>query len=663
MDKKEKRTCIIRWIVSVCLIVISVLMFLYISKSYARNVLFQKSHSFVWVSILLFLPFVLMHCRMHGLIKGIRLKSKILNGLYFLGIPAVALLIEEIIWNESLTQMSIKILVLNYVLVLIITLCLCLIIMKAWVSYTIVLVFHWLYGLINHYVLLFKGRPPIYTDLLAVKTATSVMGSYVYELTNRIIYGTLLLLFVLVFLHILTPADWKICTEKKSAKIVFHVLRFAVSAGLVITVLNINIGERMKLSIDAWKPTESMQYNGAPISMLISIENLHPSEPEGYSKEAVYEILDEYTVEDGSNVNNEEKPLVIAIMNETFSDLGVLGPLESEDYLSYWDSLDSYVMRGNVYTSVVGGGTCNSEFEFLTGDTMANISSAGYPYQNYNLESTFNIVEYLKDVQGYNTVAFHPYQANNWNRPAVYRNFGFNTFLSIEDMTEDEISYVSWGASDACDYNKVEQIVEENQDHPLFLFNVTMQNHGGYVAKIEDEYPFIQVEGKYAGYTDVVKYLTLIRESDHAFEDLIAYLEEYDKPVVLCMFGDHQPALDEGFIQDITSSYSGDSEIEKAEQRYITPYMIWSNYDTGVKQVQKDMSLNYLGANLLDVMGYRTTYTNYLLNLEKEIPIMNLVGYRTKDDVWHSWDEENALADDYKKVQYYEMLGRKNNEY
>ena len=91
--------------------------------------------------------------------------------------------------------------------------------------------------------------------------------------------------------------------------------------------------------------------------------------------------------------------------------------------------------------------------------------------------------------------------------------------------------------------------------------------------------------------------------------------------------------------------------------------MIWSNYDTGVKQVQKDMSLNYLGANLLDVIGYRTTYTNYLLNLEKEIPIMNLVGYRTKDDVWHSWDEGNALVDDYKKVQYYEMLGRKNNEY
>ena len=663
MDKKERRACAVRWSVSVCLMIISVLMFLYISKSYAENVLFQKSHSFILVSVLFFLPFVLMHCRIHGLVKGIMLKSKIPNVLYFFGISAAALIIEEIIWNEALTGMPIKILLLNYVLVLIITLCICLIITKTWIAYTVVLVFHWLYGLVNHYVLLFKGRPPIYTDLLAVKTATSVMGSYVYELTNRIIYGTLLLLFLLVFLHIVTPANWRIKTEKKSIKIGFHVMRFAISAGLVCVVLNVNVGEKTKLSIDAWKPTESMQYNGAPISMLISIENSRPSEPEGYSEEAVYEILEPYTVVEETEETGEDKPLVIAIMNETFSDLGVLGPIESEDYLSYWDSLDSYVMRGNVYTSVVGGGTCNSEFEFLTGDTMANISSAGYPYQNYNLKSTFNIVEYLRDVQGYNTVAFHPYEANNWNRPAVYRNFGFNTFLSIEDMTEDELSYVGWGASDACDYDKVEQIVEENQDQPLFLFNVTMQNHGGYVAKIEDEYPFIQVEDKYAGYTDVVKYLTLIRESDHAFEDLIEYLENYDKPVVLCMFGDHQPALDDGFIQDITSSYSGDSEIEKAEQRYITPYMIWSNYDTGVTQVQKDMSLNYLGANLLDVMGYRTTYTNYLLDLEKEIPIMNLVGYRTKDAVWHSWDEGNSLAEDYKKVQYYEMLGRKNDEY
>ena len=133
--------------------------------------------------------------------------------------------------------------------------------------------------------------------------------------------------------------------------------------------------------------------------------------------------------------------------------------------------------------------------------------------------------------------------------------------------------------------------------------------------------------------------------------------------MLLCMFGDHQPALDDAFVEDITSSYSGDSEIEKRQQRYITPYMIWSNYDTGVEQMQKDMSLNYLGANLLDIMGYRTSYTNYLLNLETEIPVMNAVGYQTKDDVWHGWEEENNLINEYKIVQYYETFDRNDTEY
>ena len=86
-------------------------------------------------------------------------------------------------------------------------------------------------------------------------------------------------------------------------------------------------------------------------------------------------------------------------------------------------------------------------------------------------------------------------------------------------------------------------------------------------------------------------------------------------------------------------------------------------YDTGVEQMQKDMSLNYLGANLLDIMGYRTSYTNYLLNLETEIPVMNAVGYQTKDDVWHGWEEENNLINEYKIVQYYETFDRNDTEY
>lgn len=71
------------------------------------------------------------------------------------------------------------------------------------------------------------------------------------------------------------------------------------------------------------------------------------------------------------------------------------------------------------------------------------------------------------------------------------------------------------------------------------------------------------------------------------------------------------------------------------------------------------MSINYLGATLMDVAGYHTTYTNYLLDLQRKIPVVNACGYQTSDGQWHSLEEENADLDEYKIVQYYEIFGKK----
>ena len=38
--------------------------------------------------------------------------------------------------------------------------------------------------------------------------------------------------------------------------------------------------------------------------------------------------------------------------------------------------------------SVMGGGTANSEFEFLTGNSMAFIGTGKYPYQLYDLSES-----------------------------------------------------------------------------------------------------------------------------------------------------------------------------------------------------------------------------------------------------------------------------------
>ena len=39
------------------------------------------------------------------------------------------------------------------------------------------------------------------------------------------------------------------------------------------------------------------------------------------------------------------------------------------------------------------------------------------------------------------------------------------------------------------------------------------------------------------------QYLTLVRETDQAFEKLIRYFEKQEEPVLIVMFGDHQPSV------------------------------------------------------------------------------------------------------------------------
>lgn len=90
----------------------------------------------------------------------------------------------------------------------------------------------------------------------------------------------------------------------------------------------------------------------------------------------------------------------------------------------------------------------------------------------------------------------------------------------------------------------------------------------------------------------------------------------------------------------------------------MTPYIIWSNFDLGTEKMEFDMSINYLGANLLNLIGIDTDYTNFLLELEQTIPVINSVGYQTGDGKWHSLKEENELITQYQFLQYYELFDK-----
>ena len=604
---------------------------------------------------------------------------------YFSVLPFLAFSMEELLWNESFFSISGKSLLINYLVEYLFLLSLFLLIRRFHPTFVLFLSLNWIYGMANHYVLEFKGCPPLFSDLLASQTAITVMGNYSYALDDAVVTGTFLFLYTWIFL-LYFPLPQKNVAPKNASeenntsffarhKLFVRILGILCAFLWIPCLFFLDISVFSGFTIDGWSPVYSFTQNGAPITLLISIQNVIPSKPAHYSRESALAAISQAVSEaedaasDGmiskevaasEDASKNVSPSVIVIMNESFADLSVLGDFVSDDYLASFYDIDDYLLRGMVYPSVCGGGTCNSEFEFLTGSSMANVKPGVYPYQNYDLSNASNLVQVFNNL-GYQTVAFHPYQAENWNRINVYNSFGFQKFLSQEDMTDKEI--LSWTISDHSDFEKIKEIYE-NRTAPLFLFNVTMQNHGGYNVPIRSDVELVSIEKQYSGYSDVINYLTLIRESADAFKELLNYFAAQSDPVIICMFGDHQPILDEDFLSSITQTVSDEEHsILDAKQRYITPYLIWSNYDVysppdTESTKQTDMSLNYLGANLLGLLGISTPYSQYLLSLQKQIPIVNAVGYQDSLGRWFSLQTENSALTEYQSVQYYELFGQ-----
>ena len=201
--------------------------------------------------------------------------------------------------------------------------------------------------------------------------------------------------------------------------------------------------------------------------------------------------------------------------------------------------------------------------------------------------------------------------------------------------------------SDASCADKIIQLYEQKEEgRPLFVFNVTMQNHGGYDQTYTNFSPGISVDG--VNSISVSQYFSLIKLSDQALEQLIDYFSGVDEKTVIVFFGDHQP-------NDTVASVVENGAQAETQKRYLVPYLVWSNYGIeGAKD--KNTSLNYLAAQVLTAAGVPTNaYQNYLLSLSKTYPVISAAG-QTKGI---GADEKQLQT--YKKLQYYQLF-EKNKE-
>ena len=533
-------------------------------------------------------------------------------------------------------------------------------------------------GIANCFVISFRGMALSAADLFSVKTAMTVASEYTYEPD-----------WYMVMELMLTFAICAISMKLRGGRMAHPALRTAILALCIVTgfgyyYICCRTDFLQEHDIKSEGFTHQLRYKQFDMlfTTLCTGFYLSVDKPEGYSVEKVQEIarpyLKDHAEEAGAGIAGGDAdgtqtaaagtsvtPNLIVIMNESFADYTDIGAglSLSDDCMPFIHGLTENTVKGTAYVSIFGANTPNSEYEFLTGNTMGFLPASSVGFNLFVRGEMPSVASQLKS-EGYETMAIHPYRGTNYRRNIVYPQIGFDTYYTRDDFEDPEYirSYIS-------DRTVAERIISEfaqrsDSDQPFFCYNVTVQNHGGYTASnskgVDDS---IKVIDSDVDRTKTELYVNLIRSSDEMFRSLVQYFKTVDKPVAILMFGDHQPSLGDATYEHLIGREE-DCTTEELMEKYKVPFVLWANYDIEEEVIEKT-SLNYLYSIVADRLELPLTgYQEYLLEMSREIPVLNALGYWDSEDNFYELQDETSpyyeKINEYNILEYNYILGKKN---
>ncbi len=497
------------------------------------------------------------------------------------------------------------------------------------------------FAFINYFVYEFRQNEFTFSDIRSIGTGLSVAGNYQLQLEDRGAY----VIFACA-LYVALVRKCHVSFQKKA------LMRLAAVSLILLCCCVVGVNTS-GVNTETWEQKGTYR-NGYILNFVLSIRDSYIAKPEGYSGEAVKELEQLYGGDGSSYADDVDvtNPTIIVIMNESFSDLGVVGELNTNVELTpFIDSLSDNTIKGYALSSIFGAKTPNSEWEFLTGNSMAFLPSGSVVYQQYISDTPTSLVSTLKNI-GYTCVAMHPYYETGWSRNSVYPDLGFDEmyFISDFDQTNEIRDYIS----DAELYDKIiDRYEDSSAKEQLFVMAITMQNHGGYTQTYDNFDEEVYKLGR--SYTDANQYLSLVHESDKAIEELITYFSNVDDPVEIVFFGDHQPSLCSDFYPLLNGKGLSGLTLEELEALYTVPFFIWTNYESEEQEVEIT-SLNFLSTMTLQRAGIPLpAYNQFLSDLQSVVPAINSRGYYSVEDGGYQY-VENAQDEEAEWISRYEIL-------
>lgn len=395
---------------------------------------------------------------------------------------------------------------------------------------------------------------------------------------------------------------------------------------------------------------------GLAYSFIYELKATDIKEPDNYNITGIKEVAGIENENSIEELRAAEKPHIIAIMGETYTDLIENENINYDGYEDFVDNLNiikndsNTVVSGHTIVPSYGGGTADSEFDFLTACPTVFMSSekVSYDFLTKNTDSLVNVLENI----GYESTAIHPGDSWFYKRSTVYDYFGFDDFYYLGkpfDIEKD--SKGDFISEEAVTRKIIADFVNHTQqsDNPLFQFTVTIQNHGPYIDKYEGVATNFNTDIKLTldEKNMLSNYFSGINDANNQIRDLITYFKYSEEPVVLVYFGDHLPTFPNSFelFQKLEYGIDPNGTINERLDVYKTPFFIWQN-DSAKQLVDMEANLDkvqlpenniinasYLGVTVLELLNLEgaSSFFDFNMDLRKNLPVISHQGFMDAD--------------------------------
>ena len=462
----------------------------------------------------------------------------------------------------------------------------------------------------NIFKMQFREEPVIFADIFLVREVIDIAESYpidfeMFKGLPAVIFAVLLVL----------PLFIKRIKLNLIKRVIFIILAAAITMASFYTLVvpdETFIENNIHRSL--WNLSTEYERNGFVLGFFTSFKRSLIFAPKNYNENTVKQYAGELGYRQDNqptiSMNDDELPNIIVIMNESYWDCNNLtgislnkDPMESVREM--WDASGN----SSILSSQVGGGTANTEYEFLTGKSVFYYPEGSVVYQQYITKKQWSLAWYFRDF-GYVTTAIHPYYDWFWKRNTIYPMLGFENVYFAKDMAyiDRRGQFISDRALTKEIIHKYERL-SDNGGKPIFTFAVSMQNHGAYY---DSRYPNreIRLASPRDPETDAIVevFSEGMRYASEAFVTLTEYFENIERPTYIVIFGDHAPtlafnknlyALNENFEMYSRDTFNG----------YRTPLIIWTNNKGGRGKNMEEIARN-IPENITPYM-----FTDELLNI------------------------------------------------